>query len=393
ERTLSVQGLVALDDEIVCALGHDLSQIPSATRSTMRNLTSRHKEVSQWQAQISETIGQVDREIIALEQVKSTADSFLEEKLSYGQLMAECVENKKLNTGVLAQDPVLIELKKEVQLTNEITVLLQKQIIILLDKLSSLKEIYAQLLADYQDKGEANKLSTKCITLDINSAGPQLPVSEHKPSLSRDNWTSRCKDIKRTADNLVKDSCSFRGNLRFTLARLKNAHECQHRNTDGAMQKKINEMSKVQERLRWERQNIMYEIKDLTNDTQKVAGQIRNCDSKLHQTNHCLDILNHRPRQELCVDQPFTSLTLEKNDLTKMSSGLRPTLQRCHQDMGPMHHRLSTLEDKMATNAHALDVEQKCHNLHQSFLPLYNPNVPAVLYKTQCQLQLVDGVC
>lgn len=30
--------------------------------------------------------------------------------------------------------------------------------------------------------------------------------------------------------------------------------------------------------------------------TQKLAGQIRNCDSKLHQTNFCLHILNQTPR-------------------------------------------------------------------------------------------------
>lgn len=362
-----------LDDELVCVLSHDLSQIPSASRSTIRHLTSRHNEVSQWQAQISETIGQVDREIIALEQVKITTESFLEEKLLYGQLMGECVEVKNnLNTGVLAKDPVLIELKKEVQLTNEITEQLQKQISILLEKLSSLTEIRTQLLADYRDKAEAIKLTTKCITQDTSYLSSQLPVCESKPNyVSYDKWESRCKDINLTADNLVKESSSFRGNLQFTLARLKNAHKHQHRSTDGAMQKKIYELSKVQERLRWERQQILDEIKDLTNDAQKCAGQIMNCDSKLHQTTHHLDILNLRPKGELCLDRPYISHLLEKNDLTKLGSGLRPTLQRCQRDMEPVHRRLTILEDRLDTNTHILKVEQKCHNLHQSFLPLH----------------------
>ena len=47
---------------------------------------------------------------------------------------------------------------------------------------------------------------------------------------------------------------------------------------------------------------IKEEISDLTKDIQKVAGQVRNCDSRLHQAKHRLDILNQRPRYELCLD-------------------------------------------------------------------------------------------
>ncbi|XP_067439286.1 tektin-B1-like [Thunnus thynnus] len=369
--------VLKLDEAFACALGHDVSRIPSATRGTMRHLTFRHDEVSQQQARISEIIGQVDREIIALEQVKSPAESFLEEKLLYGQLMSECVEVKNnLNTGILVQDPVLIELRKEVQLTNEITEVLQRQICILVDKLSSLKEIHTQLLVDYQDKSAAIKLTTKCIIHDVSSPISHLPADQYKSKhMGYDKWQSHYKDLKLTADSLVTDSSTFRGNLSFTLAKLKNAHECQRRNTHGAMRRKINEMCKVQEGLCWERTQITDEIKDLTKDTQKVAAQIRNCDFQLHQTTHCLDILNQRPRRELCLDLPHLSLMLAKNDLTKMASGLLPKLQCCQHDMEPINRRLSILEDRLATNAEALEIEQKCQNLHQSFLPLHNTTV------------------
>ncbi|XP_062270879.1 tektin-B1-like [Scomber scombrus] len=364
--------VLKFNEQFACTLSHDVSRIPSATRSTMRHLTYRHEEVSQWQAQISEIIGQVDREIIALEQVKSTTESFLEEKLLYGQHMSECVEVKNsLNTGVLEQDPVLIELRKEVQLTNEITEVLQKQICFLVGKLSSLKEIHTQLLVDYQDKSEANKLTTKCIIHDVSCSTFHLPADQYKPyHTGYDKWQTNCKDLKLTADSLVKDSSTFRGNLSFTLANLKNAHECQRHNTDGAMQKKIYEMRKVQEGLRWQRQQIIDEIQDLTKVTQRVAGQVRNCDSQLHNTTYCLDILSQRPRYELCLDMPHFSFTLAKSDLTNMASGLFPKLQRCQHDMEPIIRRLSIVEDRMATNDEALRVEQKCRTMHHSFLPL-----------------------
>ncbi|XP_034747513.1 tektin-B1-like isoform X1 [Etheostoma cragini] len=360
-----------LGEESICTLGDNISRIPSAARSTMRHLNTRHTEVSQWQAQIFGSIGQVDREISALEQMKDTAERCLQEKQLYSQLMSDSVAiGNSLSSAAQRQDHVLIELKKEEQLTNEIRELLQKQICILLDKLSSLKQIRTQLLADFQDKTEAIKLTTKCITYNLNTPCSRLPAGQYKPNhVSYDKWLSHCKDLSSTADNLIKDSTSFRGNLRFTLVNLKNAQERQRRSTSDALRKKVNELSRVQDTLIWERQRTRDEFSDLTKDIEKLVGQIRNCDSKLHQVTHRLDILNQRPRHELCLDQPYFSFTLEKHDLTKMAAGLRPILKRSQQDLELTHRRLMILEDNLAKNAYALEVERKCQNLHQSFLP------------------------
>ncbi|XP_051245962.1 uncharacterized protein LOC127357661 [Dicentrarchus labrax] len=368
---LQRNNVLKLDEEIVCALGQDISRIPSATRSSRRHLGSRHTEVSQWQAQISESIGRVDREITAVEQVKDTAEACLQEKQLYSQLMSNCVAiGNSLSSAVLRQDRVLTELQREEQLTNEIRELLQKQICILLKNLSSLKEVHAQLLADFRDKGEAIRITTKCIAYDLNTLSSRLPAGQYKPNhVSYDKWLSHCKDLRLTADKLVKDSSSFRGNLRFTLANLKNAQVRQSRSSQDALRKKINELSRIQDTLIWERQQIRDEIADLTTDVQKLLGQIRNCDSKLHKVTHRLDILNQRPRRELCLDQPYISLTLEKHDLVKMAAGLRPVLMRSQQDLELSRRHLMILEGKLAKNAQAQEVEQKCQNLHQSFLP------------------------
>ncbi|XP_071355652.1 tektin-2-like [Trachinotus anak] len=369
--------VLKLNEEIICTLGEDISRIPSATRSTMRHLGSRHTEVSQWQAQISDSIGRVDREISAVELVKDAAECYLQERQLYSQLMTDCVAlQKSLSTAVLTQDHILIQLKKEEQLTSETRELLQRQICSLLHKLRTLREIRTQLLADFQDKGEAIKLTTKCITHEVSTPSSQLPAGQYKPNhVSYDKWLSHCKDLRLTADNLIKDSSTFRGNLRFTLANLKNAQESQRRSTADSLRKKINELSRVQDMMTWERQRVRDEISDLTKDIHKVMGQIRNCDSKLHQATHRLDILNQRPRHELCLDQPHMSLTLEKYDLTKMATGLQPVLKQSQQELQLTHRRLMILEDKLSKNAQTLDVEQKCRNLHQSFLPALDTTV------------------
>ncbi|XP_075961756.1 tektin-2-like [Anarhichas minor] len=343
----------------------------------MMHLGSRHTEVSQWQAQISESIGQVDLEISAVEQVKEAAERCLRKKQLYSRLVSSCVAIvSSLSSAVQRRDCVLTELEKEEQLTNEIRELLHKQICILLHKLSSLKEIHTQLLADFQDKSEAIKLTTKCIMRPLNTSSSQLPAGQYKLNyVSYDQWLSHCEDLRLSADNLIKDSSSFRQNLRLTLVNFKNALERQRRSSDDALRKKIYELSSVQDTLIWERQRLRDEMSDRTKDVQKVVGRIRKCDSQLHQATQRLDLLHQRPRRELCLDLPLFSLTLEKRDLANMAAGLRPILKRSQQDLELTHRRLMILGDQIAKNARTLEEEQKCQNLHQSFLPVLDKSV------------------
>lgn len=69
-------------------------------------------------------------------QVKEATERCLQEKQLYSQLMSDCVAlGDSLSLAVPRHDRVLIELRKEEQLTNEIRELLQRQICILLSKL------------------------------------------------------------------------------------------------------------------------------------------------------------------------------------------------------------------------------------------------------------------
>ncbi|KAM6974344.1 tektin-2-like [Tautogolabrus adspersus] len=357
------------DHEIVCSLQEDLSRIPSAAYSTMKHLSSRQTEISDWQAQISESISRVDLEIFALEMLRDTAEGSLQEKQQYSQLLSNCVPLANIiSVAEMKHGRILNELKKEEKLTNEIRDMLQKQICVLLEKISSLKGIRTQLLADFRDKGEAITLTTNCILYDQNTPCSRLHIDQYNPNhVKHDRWLSHCKDLKLIAENLIKDCSTFRGNLRYSLANQKNNLDHLRCSTEDTLRKKINELVKIQDTMTWERQGICDEISDLTKDIQRVTVQIRKCDQKLHQATHRLEILNQRPRLELCLDQPHFSLTLEKQDLSKMTVGLYPLLKRSQQDLEFTRRRLMILDDKLAINAKVLEQEQKLQSLHQSF--------------------------
>lgn len=55
------------------------------------------------------------------------------------------------------------------------------------------------------------------MTLELNMPSSCLPAGQYKPHhVGYDTWLSHCKDLKTAANILMKDSSSFRGNLRFS---------------------------------------------------------------------------------------------------------------------------------------------------------------------------------
>ncbi|KAM4725168.1 tektin-2-like [Anableps anableps] len=361
--------VLKLDELFYSLQGNNIARVPMAFRNSMGHLTSRQVEVIGWQTLIYEALQRVEREITCVEQMKDLAEHCLQERQLYSQLLSDCLAlSNSLSSAGLRQDQVIIKLKKEEQMTNESKDLLQKQICILLDKLNSLKMIHSQLLMDCQDKSETIRLTTKCLTFELetpciySSAGPLKPTH-----VSYEKWLSHCQNLKVTSDNLIKDSSSCRGNLRFLLANLRNSYERQRCTTKESLRRKIHELTKLNDTLNRDKQRIKHEISDLTKDVQRMLSHINNFENRMHQTTHLLDILNQRRRFELCLDQPHKSLTLERQDLAKMSSGLQLVLQLSQQNLGMAHRHLIFVEDKLARNAQTMEVAQRCQSLHQSF--------------------------
>ncbi|XP_005797496.2 tektin-4-like [Xiphophorus maculatus] len=360
---------VKLNEIFFSLHSNNIARVPLSVRDTMGHFTSRHMEISHWQAHIYELIRRIEREIICVEQAKETAENCLQERQLYSQLLSDCVAlSSSLCSEGMRQDPVFLKLKKEEQMTNESREVLQKQIFILLDKLGALKAVRSRLLHDFQDKVEAIKLTTKCITFEVDTPCSHIPAPSIKPNhVSYETWLSHCQNLKLTAENLLKDSSACRANLMFLLANLKDAYERQRNSTAEAIRRKIQELTKLQDSLNLEKQKILQEISDLNKDIQRLLQHIQNCESRLHQITHLLEILNQRPRFELCLDNPHNALVLERQDLAKMLAGLQSVLQLTQQNLAVAQKHLIFVEEKLLKNAQTLDVARKCQALHQSF--------------------------
>ncbi|KAK7899082.1 hypothetical protein WMY93_019935 [Mugilogobius chulae] len=356
-----------LNQETVCAFTN-ISQVPAAVRNSEAHLSSRYLEISQWRSQIADCVSRVNQEITLMDQMIDTAESRLAEQQQYSRLVGDCVSLcNSITVDWVKQLAVMAELRREESLNAEVKDMLQRQIWALKDKLNSLKQIRSHLLSDHQDKTEAVKLTSICITLNPTARASHRPSSKYQPSrVSYDHWLNNCSRLKTTADKQVKEASSFRANLSYTFNNVRHTQDCQCQKVEAVLRRAIHNLNNTEETMLWERRKLHNEIADLKNSIQKISSQAQNCDTRLHLTTQRLDILSYRPRKELCVDQPVVSLTLEKSDLTNIVIGLRPVLFHSQQNMELTVLRLKTLEDNLAKNANALDIMHRCLNRHQS---------------------------
>ncbi|XP_038161755.1 uncharacterized protein LOC119797002 [Cyprinodon tularosa] len=334
-------------DELYLTLqGVDISKVNGAYSNTMG-----HMEISYWQALIKESIHLVDSEIAYVEQMKEMIEHCIHERTVYSQHMGHCVA-LYLGSASLNHDQVFVQLKKEESLAFKNREVMKKQAVVILNKLSSLRTIRYRLKKDFQDKLEALKVTTRCITFEMTTQCSGLTAGPLKPThVSYEQWLSRCQHMKMMADKLVRDSTNCREKLQLLLL------------------------------------NIKLEIAELTKDVQRLDSNIKSFEVKLHYTYHLLNIYNQRPGLELCLDQPHACLIRERRELTKMINGVKSELKRSQQNLDKAHQRLTFVEDKLARNAQLIEVAQRCRNIHQSFRQAVNS---AVVLSNKPSLQAVE---
>ncbi|KAK6324089.1 hypothetical protein J4Q44_G00064280 [Coregonus suidteri] len=390
QRALAYQ----INQDLHCARGDATTQIRWATWSTKDHLTNRVEELGHWQSQSADSIGRVDQEMAALVKVKAIAERCLQEKVLYRQVLRECVALRDGRTAAeLVHDDVEAELKREVELAEEIIHLIQQKIHLVLDNLWSLKDVRTQLMADHRDKGEAVKLNKHCLTFDLQS--PNLgykyqPCHIVKGTLTYDQWVAYCKRLKQTAEKLVLDCSYFRGNLQYTLSKLMNALETQRCASDFCLRKRLNELSRARDALEWEKQQLKETVVDLVKEMQKVERQIMNSGSEQQLAHTRLDILAQRANYELCMDQPHIALLKENKNLRKNTFGLQNKLLLSQKTLESMHMTLFTLGYKLEAKSRALDIDRRCQEVRQSLLPLRGSTVVTANTSAQEPLALLS---
>ncbi|CAL1584673.1 unnamed protein product [Knipowitschia caucasica] len=350
---------------------NDISQIPAVIHHTKAHLGLRHTELCQWRSKIEECASKVQQETCQIVQMIDRAESCLAQQQLYSGLLEDCVSLcNSITVDQVKQHATAAEIRKEQALGTETRDSLQKQILALKDKLNSLKNVHCHLLSDHQDKTDAIRLTSKCIT--IISTAPAIPPSavKNQPGqVSYDHWLNHCNQLRMWAEKQVQEASSFRANMRFTLSHFKVAHDCRRQQVDAALRKSVHNLKKEEINLLWERDNLQKEIANRKKSVQNISNQMQNCYTKLHQASHCLNLLNYRPGKELCMDQPFVSLTHEKGDLTNLAIGIRPFLNRSQQNLELTKCHLRTVEDKLAKTTHALDIMYRCQNRRHSLQP------------------------
>ncbi|XP_036421403.1 tektin-2-like [Colossoma macropomum] len=260
---------------------------------------------------MANSITQVDQEISLLEQVKASAETCLQEKALYTQVLEECVTLRDGRlAGDLVYDHVEEQLAREVQLCEDVKQLVQQRITEVLEHQRTLKEMRSQLLADQKDKGDAINLNSQCLTLNLQSPsiGYRYQISNvTKGILTYEQWIAHCQNLKKSAEKVVLDSSYFRNNLQYSLSQLIHSLEAQRIATEFSFRKRLDELSRAKDALEWEKQQVMEAVNELQAEMQKVESQILSSGSEEQLAQTQLDILAQRLNYELCLDQGVKS--------------------------------------------------------------------------------------
>ncbi|KAL6457111.1 hypothetical protein MHYP_G00340740 [Metynnis hypsauchen] len=370
-----------ISQDLQCARDDATTQILWATRNMQSNLSGHVEELKLWKSQMANNIAQVDQEISLLEQVKASAETWLQEKALYRQVLGECVilRDGRL-AGDLVYDHVEEQLAREVQLCEDIKQVVQQRITEVLEHQRTLKEMRSQLLADQKYKEDAINLSGQCLTLDLQSPsiGYRYQISNiAKGILTYEQWIAHCQNLKKSAERVVLDSSYFRNNLQHSYAELINALKAQHIATEFSFRKRLDELSRAKDTLEWEKQQVMEAVNELQAEMQKVESQILSCGSEEQLAQTRLDILGQRLNYEPYLDQPNTELLQETKSLCRNTFTLKKKLLLSQKTLDAMYSNLFNLDKALKEKTRSIEIDQKCQEIRQRLLGLHRmPTIP-----------------
>ncbi|KAI4874181.1 hypothetical protein NFI96_018983, partial [Prochilodus magdalenae] len=355
--------------DLRCARDDASSQIHWVTQNTQSILSCRVEELKLWKSQTANSITQVDQEISLLEQVKASAETCLQKKTLYRQVLEECMMLRDGHlAGDVAHDHVQEQLTREVQLCEDIKQRVKQRITEALEHLRALKEMRSQLFADQKDKDDAINLNTQCLSSDLQSpsTGYRSQTSTiPKGTLTYEQWIAHSQILKKRAEELVLDSCDFHHNMQYSLSELINALEAQRIATDFSFRKRLGELSQVKADLEWEKQQVLAAVNELQAEMQEVEKHIlcSGPEKQLPQTQ--LNISAQRLNYELCLDQPNTELQPETKSLGRNTFTLRKKLLLSQKTLDAMDRNLFNLENIVNEKTRLIGIDQKCQEIRE----------------------------
>ncbi|NXC18237.1 TEKT2 protein, partial [Corythaeola cristata] len=411
--------LTAADAERQRSASHQVRQEARALRNETNNqtkwdehdnqtrLAERISSVNRWKETLDKCLADIDAEIDALAKVKEAAECALQAKNLPLDVSIECLMLREGRCSIdVVRDLVEEELHKEVKVIDKVKRELQQR----LWKLSAasplcvlpadsnpafcslLQEARQQLSCDHRCKTEALEVDRVCLSLNVNSPNISFKVNPTRVpdgSTGLAEWEQKSRCNKERAEAEIKTSSKLREATLLAIAQTNNELEVQRVATEFALRKRIRDLERAYDELKWQEQNTLEEIAEMEEDIRCLVEDLQRKTQDLKVAHTRLETRTYRPNMELCRDQVQYGLTDEVHQLEGTIRALKRKLAESQDALDALYRQLHRIRASVDCKASSLVLDNKCMDSRRKLvLPdeKFVPEVDAFNRTTSCAL-------
>ncbi|NXW56871.1 TEKT2 protein, partial [Eurystomus gularis] len=386
--------LISADAERQRSVSHQVRQEARALRNETNNqtkwdehdnqtrLAERITSVNRWKETLDKCLADIDAEIDALAKVKEAVERALQAKNLPLDVSIECLTLRESRRAIdVVRDPVEEELHKEVKVIDKAKRELQQRVNEAFEQLCHLQEARQQLSCDHRHKMEALEIDRVCLSLNVNSPNISLKVNPTRvPSgtAALDEWEQNSRCNKEHAEEEMKASARLREAAVLAIAQTNNQLEAQRVATEFALRKRIRDLERAYDELKWQEQNTLEEIAEMEEDIRCLAEDLRRKMQHLKVAHTRLETRTCRPHKELCRDQVQYGLTDEVHQLEGTIRVLRQKLVESQDALDALHRQLHRTQTDLGYKANSLVLDNKCMDTRRKLMVPAEKFVPQV---------------
>nr|XP_025960395.1 tektin-2 [Dromaius novaehollandiae] len=327
-------------------------------------LAERINSVNRWKETLDKCLADIDAEIDALAKVKEAAEHALQAKNLPLDVAIECLTLRESRRAIdMVRDPVEEMLRKEVEVIEKAKRDLQQRVDEAFEQLCLLQEARQQLSFDHRGKMEALEIDRVCLSLNVSSPNISFKVNPTRipdGSASLQEWDDYSQCNKDHAEAAMKASNELREAIALTIAQTNNGLEAQRVATEFALRKRIRNLEKAYDELKWQEKNTLEEIAEMEEDIRRLEDDLRRKMQDLKLAHTRLETRTYRPNLELCRDQVQYGLTDEVQQLEGMISALKQKLAQSQDALDALCKQLYRIQTDTGYKANSLVLDNKC---------------------------------
>ncbi|XP_007444511.1 tektin-2 [Python bivittatus] len=327
-------------------------------------LNERLDIVNRWKETLDKCLTDIDTEINTLNRMKEAAEHALQAKNLPLDVAIENLTLRESRRAIdVVKDQVEDELHKEVEVIDATKRDLQQKVSEAFEQLCLLQEARQQLNFDHRGKKEALEIDQTCISLNVNSPNISYKVNPTRVpigTVTPEQWDQFSQYNKDRAETEMKAAAELREAIALTIAQTDNELEAQRVATEFAFRKRIHELEKALNELRWQEKNTLEEIAEMEEDIRRLEEDLQRKMTSLKLAHTRLETRTYRPNMELCRDQVQHGLTDEVHQLEGTIAALKQKMAQSQDALDALYKHLYRIQTDIAYKMNSLVLDSKC---------------------------------